>query len=205
MILRGIDFGHTHGATGLQGFIGDGSEYPQHRIPFFHPNFTGMTFVAKTITLHERTTDNGANMDIDPDTLRPRELFPKCIVINWKKKAVLNAVNLVNIGLEGMLARGCWQKRTSPWLLSFMSTADTAEKRLAEWTEFCYILKKALPGFNTLIGIHINYSCPSAGIDTKKLFPEVSVQLRVGRKILGEKMVFIPKFSVTQIPIDVET
>ncbi len=203
MILRGIDFGHVLGASGVQGFIGNGSEYPHHKIPFFRPDFTDMTFVAKTVTLNARTTENGANMDINFKNLSPKELFPKCIWINWTKKVILNAVGLTNIGIKEMLLREYWQKRTSPFFISFMSVAGTAEERLEEWREFCCILKKALPEFNTSIGIQVNFSCPNAGIDTKKLPLEVKNQLKVGRKILGEKMVFMPKFSVTQIPIDV--
>jgi len=203
MIIREIDFGNILGASGVQGFKGDGSEYPHHKIPFFRPDFTGMTFVAKTVTLNERTTENGANMDINSSSLRPKELFPKCIWINWTKKAVLNAVGLTNIGIERMLARGYWQKRTSPFFISFMSVAKTAKERLEEWENFCIILKYFLPQFKTQIGIQINFSCPNAGIDTEKLPSEVKTQLNVGRKILGEKMVFMPKFSVTQIPIDV--
>ncbi|VAW13498.1 hypothetical protein MNBD_BACTEROID05-657 [hydrothermal vent metagenome] len=203
MILRGINFGHILGASGAQGFIGDGSEYTHHRIPFLRPNFTGMTFVAKTVTLNKRKTENGANMDIDSKTLRPKELFPKCIAINWARRAVANAVGLTNTGIEEMLARDCWQERTSPFFISFMAVSKTAKGRLSEWKEFCHILKMSISKFNTPFGIQINFSCPNAGIDTKKLPLEVKSQLSAGREILGEKMVFMPKFSVTQIPIAV--
>ena len=50
MKLRGIEFGSVIGASGIQGFFGEG--YPYHRYPkLLFPRsfkFDGMTFTAKT-------------------------------------------------------------------------------------------------------------------------------------------------------------
>ena len=66
MELRGTEFGHIAGGSGVQGFFGHGDEYPHHRLlaPLGLLDFTGMTFVAKTVTLEPwnvASTIRGAN------------------------------------------------------------------------------------------------------------------------------------------------
>lgn len=198
MKLRGIEFGNILGASGVQGFIGDGTEYPHHRIPFLRPDFSGMTFVAKTVTLQSRTTKDGANMSLNED-LQPTELFPKCIAINWMEKSVVNAVGLANTGIEEMLTRGCWQERKDPFLISFMSVASTPDGRRMELFHFVQKLKEALTGFQTPIGLQINFSCPNAGIDPANLLGEVEEGLRIASDL---EIPLMPKFSITHIPVD---
>jgi hypothetical protein len=64
MILRGIDFGNALGGSGVQGFFGEG--YRIHEMMPFPPDFMGMTFVAKTATLHERKGNMPLNSDYTP-------------------------------------------------------------------------------------------------------------------------------------------
>ena len=123
MKLRGIDFGNALGASGVQGFFGEG--YWFHKIPFIKPNFTGMTFVAKTTTLLPRK----GNMTLTRH-YTPKNLFPRCVKVKFRRAVMLNSVGLSNPGLGALLATGQWQKRTNPFLLSIMSLADTTQQRL---------------------------------------------------------------------------
>jgi len=52
--MRGIDFGPVWGASGVLGFFGEGYWYHRYWKPF-GLNFSGVTFVAKTTTLKERS------------------------------------------------------------------------------------------------------------------------------------------------------
>ncbi len=191
MKLRNIDFGNILGASGVQGFFGEGNEYWHHKIPFFHPDFSGMTFVAKTTTLNARI----GNMPLD-DKLRPKELLPKCIAIKWFSKDALNSIGLSGPGAKALLEMGLWQQRTKPFFISFMSVESGEEKRLIELTEFVELLRWYLPDFKAKIGLQINFSCPNAGLDTSLLVNEIDEALKIASVL---DIPLIPKFSVVQI------
>ena len=72
MILRGINFGKVWGASGVQGFYGEGYWYHKYLKPF-GLDFEGMTFVSKTVTRYQRI----GNMQLKNE--RPARLFPDCI------------------------------------------------------------------------------------------------------------------------------
>ena len=87
MILRGIQFGRVWGASGVQSFFGEGYWFhrPWKLLGFFHDLDESVTFVAKTTTFHARE----GNMPLD-GRFRPRELFPRCIVLKPWQGVVLN-------------------------------------------------------------------------------------------------------------------
>ncbi|MFH1631616.1 MAG: hypothetical protein ABIA47_01140 [bacterium] len=159
MILRGIDFGHVQGASGVQGFFGEG--YWFHKVMGPLLTFRGMTFTAKTTTLEARD----GNMPLKKDGICPKELFPRCIWMDRKQKIALNAVGLSGPGLEFLLDDGRWQARTEPFFLSFMSVASGEHERLREYKEMVRILRARLPEFRAPVGLKINLTCPNTGHD----------------------------------------
>ena len=173
MKLRGIDFGRVWGASGIQGFFGEG--YPFHGAfkAFFGGlfSFDGMTFVAKTMTLNPRE----GNMPRKDDGITPREWRPTCICLTprmWKKGIVLNAVGLSNPGAEALLETGRWHARREPFFLSFMAMRKTPSERLQELEAFVALLARHLSYFQTRCGLQINLSCPNVGIHPEELVEE---------------------------------
>lgn len=155
MILRGIDFGYALGASGVQGFFGEG--YRQHRWwgPLA-PDFRGLTFVAKTVTWYPRT----GNMRLQNDAT-PKDAFPDCIRANLRAGAMLNAVGLSNHGLPTMLRAGLWQRRMLPFMLSFAVVGDSPRTQEAEARNAAEMLAEAMSRFQGPFGIQLNASCPN--------------------------------------------
>ena len=123
MKLRGIDFGCVLDASGTEGFFGEG--YPYQKA--LRVNFSGATFVAKTVTSRPRA----GNMRMRRDGSLPWwPLRPDCIVVKLRKGVALNAVGLSNPGAESLLSQGKWQKRKDPFFLSFMAISATKEERM---------------------------------------------------------------------------
>lgn len=195
MKLRGIDFGPVLDASGVRGFFGEG--YPFHSIwgPF-GLDFTGSTFVAKTMTLASRK----GNMHVRQDGTVPWwNIKPSCIAVKPWKGAVLNSVGLSNPGARALFAQGKWQKRQKPFLLSFMATAVTAKARFTELREFLRIFRSHLSEFQAPVGLQINYSCPNAGLHVEELVSEVLEGLSAASDL---DIPLMPKFNAL-FPIDV--
>jgi dihydroorotate dehydrogenase len=183
MSVRKNPFGPVWGASGVQGFFGEG--YAFHRalalVPGF--NFDGMTFVAKTATIEPRE----GNMPLDG--IIPRERFPKCVWANHRKGIALNAVGLSNPGVEVLLCCDRWQERTDPFQISFMSLESTAEARLTEWGKFLNAVARCLPGlYENPIGIQKNESCPNVGTGLSH-FEEAADEIRAGLDMAAELQV----------------
>lgn len=192
MKLRGIDFGNVLGASGVQGFFGEG--YWFHKIwSSFGLNFTGMTFVAKTATLLPRK----GNMPLTRH-YTPRYPFPGCVKAKLLRGVMLNSVGLSNPGLGALLGTVRWQKRTKPFLLSIMSLADTPKKRLEELRLMVETISFAKDDFSALFGLQINLSCPNTGHDPHELIGESAKILEIATS-LGVPV--MPKYSIASAPI----
>lgn len=193
MKLRGIEFGNVIGASGLQGWFGEG--YPYHRFLKLIPGFTfsGVTLTAKTATLAPRA----GNMPLRKDKLTPREFKPASIVVRPGAGVVLNAVGLSGPGLDFLIKTGEWQKLSEPFLLSFMSVGDTREDRLTELRGAVALLKEALPNFSAPVGLQLNFSCPNTGHAQDELVSDVHESLQIA-SVLGIPL--IPKISVLLPP-----
>lgn len=172
MKLRNIDFGHVLCASGARNFNGQGW--------WFHPwlkwlglDYTGSTFQAKTTTLEPRA----GNMPLEADGLTPKERQPRCIIVKPLKGVALNAVGLSGPGAKALLASGMWHTQTAPFIISFMSTAETPKARQEELEAFCDLLRTALPSFKAPIALAINFSCPNVGLELMKLHEEVMASL----------------------------
>ena len=193
MKLRGIEFGKVIGASGVQGFFGEG--YPYHKLLHFVPGFTleGVTLTAKTSTLVPRI----GNMPLQENGITPREFWPTCIKVRPGGGVVLNSVNLSGPGLPFLLNLGRWQKIEKPFFLSFMSVEETKEARMDELKKAVEILKKELPNFKAKIGLQLNFSCPNTGHDQEMLAGEIHEALAIA-SVLGVPLV--PKISVVLSP-----
>ena len=179
MKLRGIDFGSILDASGAEGFFGEG--YRHHKLlgPF-GPNFLGCTFVAKTTTLEYCK----GNMPMREDGITPVELRPRCILPNFRHGNIrlsarmfrdcymLNAVGLSGPGADALFRDGRWQARTTPFFLSFMAIAKTAEERAEELKRFVRLFASYLPQFHAPVGLQVNKSCPNRGLNLDPLVDE---------------------------------
>lgn len=193
MKLRGIEFGSVVGASGVQGFFGEG--YPYHKFFKLIPGFTfnGVTLTSKTATLLPRK----GNMPLQEDGLTPREFKPACIKVWPGAGVVMNAVNLSGPGLRFLLDTGRWQKMEKPFFISFMSVGETKEERIEELRQAVLMLKKELPNFKSKFGLQINWSCPNTGHDQKVLAGEIHEELAIASE-LGVPLV--PKLSIILSP-----
>lgn len=172
MILRGVDFGRVWGASGVQGFFGEGYRFHKLFGPL-GPNFEGLTFVAKTTTLEPRL----GNLPLD-DHYQPHEWWPRCIKVKFFRGAVLNAVGLSGPGARALFFAGCWQTRQEPFCLSFMAVSDGLEHRLDELRQFLLLLRSFLPTFKgPLPALQINLSCPNVGHRSTSLLLEAEESL----------------------------
>ena len=192
MKLKGIEFGKVFGASGVQGFFGEGYWFHKY-LKLFGLDFGNMTFVAKTTTLNQR---NG-NMPLRGN-FTPQERVPKCIYVNPWRGIALNSVGLSGPGARALLTTTHWQMMQKPFFISFMSVAKTAKERIYELTAFVGILKSYLPRFRASVGLQINYSCPNAGVHhADNLLQEMNEGLSIASR-LGIPL--MPKFSVTLHP-----
>ncbi len=158
MILRGIDFGRVWGASGVKNFFGNG--YWFHWFLYLIGMwFWKVTFVAKTTTL----VDRAGNMPLKKDRVTPKEWFPKCVYVDFKKAIVLNAVGLSGPGLFFLLRTGKWQKRKKPFFISFMSVRETMADRIEDAALFAQQLASQRGKFKARFGIQVNLSCPNVG------------------------------------------
>jgi len=154
-------FGPVWAASGVGGFFGEGYWYQKlfaRYIPWY--SFTGVTFVAKTVTAHPTK----GNMPLANDGITPREKRPACIKIGpWQFLwgVMLNAVGLSNIGIVALSEDGGWDTITEPFMISIMAVGKTPEERLGEIRKIAKCIAKMHPWLRALLAIQLNVSCPN--------------------------------------------
>ena len=173
MKLRGIDFGSVFVASGALNFFGEGWKHHKIFKMLFGFNFSGATFVSKTTTLDYKK----GNMKLDAN-LQPCALLPDCVRVYPTKNVVLNSVGLSGPGAQRLFSRGLWQKRTEPFLISFMAIGATKDERVKEAEKFAEIFARELPNFSAKVGLELNISCPNASHDPSALVGDAIDQLR---------------------------
>lgn len=179
MQLRGIAFRPVANAAGAQGFFGEGYWYHRY-VKWIGLTFGSCCFVAKTTTLEARA----GNMPLKGNSITPRELLPKCIVVRLRKGVVLNAVGLSGPGTPTLLSNGRWQRRTGDsFFLSFMSVQPTPDERLEELRVFVRLLRTQLGSFSAPVGLEMNFSCPNTALDPSVLIKEVGQALDVAAEL----------------------
>ncbi len=192
-------FGRVWGASGVQGFFGEGYRFHKFLGPFA-PDFTGMTFVAKTTTYSARK----GNTPLLPD-FTPRDMFPDSVYLNpwtiWHGVPV-NAWGLTGPGAKPLLATNKWQERKEPFMTSFMTVAEPGQQE-EEVAAYVEVMKEALPNFKTQIGVQFNLSCPNTDADTKLLLKKAECFLDLLEKlpcpIIVKVSVDMPAIAVAEI------
>lgn len=169
MKLRGIDFGPCLDAAGTRGFFGRG--YPFHRIPLVGRmiwNFTGSTFVAKTTT----TATHMGNMTLkgSKDDFEPYQWFPQCIWSDMTRQIALNSVALSGPGAHVLFAQQKWQRRTEPFMLSWMPIGKEYqwERQARDFVSMWSTFMQSVPN-KQKVGLQVNITCPNTGADLAKL------------------------------------
>jgi hypothetical protein len=192
----GVDFGPVHCATGAMGFYGEGYWYHKLLWPL-GPDLRGVRLDAKTMTVLPR---DGNMPTKNNDRMTPSDWKPKCIHVSyrcWKQGTALNKVGLTNPGAVALLERGLWQKRTKPFMLSFMAVSGTQAERLEELLEFVRILMPHPAHFDAEVALQINFLCPNIGLahgDGSEFLDEILAALEIVAE-LGVPL--LPKFDVT--------
>ncbi len=192
MKLRGIEFGNILGASGVQGFFGEGYWFHKLLKPF-GLNFDGMTFVSKTATLFLREGNTSLTRNY---TLK--NPFPGCVKVKFRRGAMLNAFGLSNPGISILLGRGRWQKRKKPFFISLMPVTDTPQQRLCEIEVMMDIIRRYRRNFSAPFGLQINLSCPNTRHKPSELIKESARILDVANA-LGVPL--MPKYSIASAPI----
>ncbi len=202
MILKNLRFkGFVFGQSGVQGFFGEGDEYPHHKwykllFGWFGFSFAGMVFVAKTITLRPRIYPESSNTELR-DGYKIKRMFPHsvwCTFISFIWGYLLNAIGLANPGALTMMGYKKWQKRTEPFQLSVMLMEKTIEEQLIEAQSLCRVIKYDMPA-NIPYAIQYNDSCPNTGHDNKQ-DPTNSIRIfEVFRRELPG-VLLIPKYDL---------
>lgn len=166
MQLRDLSFGSVFVASGALNFFGEGYWFHQ----LFKPlglDCRAATFVSKTATLEPRD----GNMFLRQDSTQPIRLMPDCIVVKPVRGVILNAVGLSNPGISWLLNQGRWQKRASPFLISFMAVGPK-KTRADEYRRFSTLIAATRREFVSGFGIELNLSCPNAGLNQVELVGE---------------------------------
>ena len=176
IVLNGVNFGNVFNASGALNFFGQGWLYhkPYKLLPGF--SFEGSTFIAKTTTYDPRK----GNLTLKTN-FQPQKLFPDCVKVYFKKNLILNAVGLSGPGAELLFSQNFWQKRTNPFLLSFMAVGPTTKTCLDETRKFISLLKRELFFFRTKIGLEINLTCPNTEHNPEEYFSKARALLLEAR------------------------
>lgn len=133
------------------------------------------------------------------DNLAPRDLAPRCVVVKFRHGVTLNSVGLSGPGafvalrvLRSAMATGKVRRA----FVSFMSVADTPEKRLAEAEAFSNIFHDFCLSVGTdNIGLQVNFSCPNVSLPTGELVAEVGNILSAFRESSDFGVPILAKFS----------
>lgn len=164
MDIDGIYFPPAVCASGVRGFFGGdaGTEYRHH--PFYHhiPGFTldGMAFCSKTTTFDPWK----GNTELAPNKIALKRMFPDSVYVDFMNNLVLNAVGLSGPGAPYLLSLGHWQKRTEPFMISFMVIGNDPVDHIRQAEEFVKLMLSY--HFNYRFVIQLNVSCPNTGHDT---------------------------------------
>jgi dihydroorotate dehydrogenase len=155
-------FGPVWDSAGIRGFSGEG--YWFHRIGIPGLDFSGSTFVTKTVTTYRNIGNTPLTRSYEP-----RQLFPRSIVPYLFKGMVLNAVGLSNPGFEAFLTTDHWFSITAPFFISYMPVLSDIDIEAELETElFVSLLRQALVAKRfqaSRIAIQLNLSCPNVGAD----------------------------------------
>lgn len=106
---------------------------------------------------------------------RPRELFPRCVVVKPFKGVTLNSVGLSGPGIVALSSLWKSAPDSRPWMVSVMSVRDTPSGRSEEMCRIADVLgSSSLPSH---VGVQLNLSCPNVGLDPSVLLEDARAQV----------------------------
>lgn len=213
-MLRGIDFRPVWIGAGTLNFYGEGFPYQKLLYDYFRwCDFTGVTFVAKTITVEARRgKEKGekGNMRLNLDgSISLWPLKPSCIKISPLFGTPVNAVGLSNLGAKAHFNDGRWQKLDKPFQISFAAVGETKEKRHEERRMFVAEAGKHISHF-CAVAIQENYSCPNAvhrfpseiKALTEEMHEGLAILSELGAPLLVKVNAFFPISAAVEIDSD---
>ncbi len=192
----------AYGQSGVQGFFGVTKlfEYPYQKIYQYIPgyDFSGCTFVSKTVTLHQRL----GNTELHG--FKIKHWLPKSIYVSWRgflKGYMLNAVGLSNPGLISMLQEKIWQQRNNFFHFSLQLETGSEEKlredlkreirqitdHLSSWLKHCNY------------ALQLNESCPNTGHAMDTGIESIKYKLSLFREYMPDLKIWI-KFNALISP-----
>ena len=178
-------FGPVFVGAGALNFFGQGWPIHQFYKSFRGFDFTGSTFISKTVTFPSRMIKPGeegkgrGNLVLNPVTLQPEEIKPDCIKTYFLSGDILNAIGLSGPGAKILFEMEEWQKITQPFGISFEATGGSKWQRLYEAKRFTEIFKKHLPSFRAPVFLEVNTSCPSLENCSVSLIEESAEHLEI--------------------------
>lgn len=183
-----VNYGSAFNAPGLLGFVNE--TYFHQRFYRYIPGYdwTGATRAFKTTTVEEREGNMPMRLyhyntyDGMParDGITPKEIIPKCIIVEFVSGHMLNAVGLSGPGVKVLLEKGVWQKWPDPFVLSFMAVDEPVQHRLNQAEEYVSILLPELDRFCSPFILHANFGCPNVDLHNRdELFYEVRETLKI--------------------------
>lgn len=194
MKLRGIDFGNILGASGVQGFFGEGYWFHKLLSSPERRRFERITFVSKTVTLNPHV----GNMRLS-QRFTPAGPFPLCIRAKPWRGAMLNAVGLSNPGISALLNDGRLQKRTEPFFISVTSLAESPERKCEEFEIIARSIRNHKKYFRAPFGVQINLSCPNTGENPQIMIEYSACALNAMR---FADVPLMPKYSIASAPVE---
>ena len=149
MKLKEIEFNTVFCAPGTFGYFGEKNSI------FFKAFFGNVTFVSQTMTV----------FPYEQPTTKIKKIFRNIFQSSNKLSklgagVVLSKEDISGPGLEKLLEKGIWQKKTKPFILTFVSLETSKEKRLLEMKKIMEVLQKAKKEFKTEFGIMICLNDP---------------------------------------------
>lgn len=165
---------HVFCAPGARGFFGEGYLYSRY---FAHLGLTwdGTNLAARTTPFFPRM----GNMPLGDNGITPRELIPRCIVINPLNASVLNAVGWSSPGVVKLLEMNRWQQIVDSFVLSIGTVGLDEKERREEYVRFRDLLEPRMAEFKSSFALHVACGCPNIGHNLAELQAEIIDMLRI--------------------------
>lgn len=186
MKLKGTVFNNVLLEAGALNSLGEGWPFHRYYKHISGFSFDGATFISKTITTYENTKHVKMKKK-----LQDIRFFPSHIKTCLVKGLIFDAIDLAGPGAGALIKEGKWQKRPTPFFISFTTIGNSKSYRLAETKEFVLLLKNNLPYFGPAIGIEKNASYP------ENVFQELDEKLAIIKKL---ELPILLKVSTTTKP-----
>jgi len=198
MVLKDIDFGVVLGQSGVQGFFGEGDEYPHHRWYKFIPGFSmyGLGFVAKTTGVDSRIYPEKSNTELE-QIYKLKRFLPKSIWVSVRSffgGYMLNAMGIPTPGAKKLFTLKKLQKRKEPFQLSYMPEGKMRADKIQDAMAFAHLVEAYLHPDYYQYGMQVNFSCPNTEHEKDELGDIIAI-LQELRKWLP-KVPLIPKFDL---------